>query len=49
MIGGDSAGELISNAADALDKVRLLSLTDPDQLKATEEMSIKIKVSSIYR
>jgi len=35
--------ELISNASDALDKVRLLSLTDKSVLDATEELSIKIK------
>jgi len=35
--------ELISNASDALDKIRLLSLTNPDVLKATDEYSIKIK------
>jgi len=35
--------ELISNASDALDKIRLLSLTDKTVMDATSELSIKIK------
>ena len=35
--------ELISNASDALDKIRVLSLTQRDAMKATEELVIRIK------
>jgi len=38
--------ELISNASDALDKIRLLSLTDKSVLDATEELTIKVKAEN---
>ena len=34
--------ELISNASDALDKVRFIAVSDPDYLGNTPEMEIKI-------
>jgi len=36
--------ELISNASDALDKIRLMSLTDKEALGNTEELTIKVKI-----
>lgn len=36
--------ELVSNASDALDKVRITSLTDPDVLKSGTELEVLIKV-----
>ena len=38
---------MISNASDALDKIRFMSLTDKGALKDTEELSVKIKVEYI--
>lgn len=41
--------ELISNASDALDKLRLMSLTDKSVMDATDEMSIRIRVDKEAR
>lgn len=35
--------ELISNASDALDKIRFLSLTNPDYMKAEEKLHVQIE------
>ena len=40
--------DLKSKTADALDKIRFLSLTDKDALGKTDELTIKIKVSAIF-
>uniref|UniRef100_A0A8D0CWH7 Endoplasmin n=1 Tax=Sander lucioperca TaxID=283035 RepID=A0A8D0CWH7_SANLU len=40
--------ELISNASDALDKIRLMSLTNEDAMASNEELTIKIKKNMLH-
>lgn len=41
--------ELVSNASDALDKLRFISLTDPDVLKGDDAMEIRIRADKDAR
>lgn len=41
--------ELLSNASDALDKVRFASLTDPDKYKNTDDLCIKIEPNDVTK
>jgi heat shock protein beta len=38
--------EVISNAADALDKIRFVSISEPESLGETTELAIKVEFNS---